>query len=150
MVTQNGAEGQEIGILFWGVLTLNRNSECFHDQREVDEAQEDHIEFLEAREDAAEALQSAKEPLDLIAFAVQGLVRLPSTLQRDRLIANSSQLGGGQRTGNNGHSVLDWFSQNEMPLGSAGQEGRDMPRSNYGQCPNSGRARKRRIFSRRW
>jgi len=51
------------------------------------------------------------------------------TLQRDRLMANSPQPGGGERTGNNGHSVLDWFSQNDMPLGGASQEGRDMPRS---------------------
>jgi len=52
-----------------------------------------------------------------------------STLQRDRLMANSSQLGGGEHTGNDGHSVLDWFSQNDMPLGGPSQEGRDMPRS---------------------
>ena len=32
-----------------------------------------------------------------------------STLQRDRFMANSPQLGGGKRTGNNGHSVLDWL-----------------------------------------
>jgi len=101
MVTQNGAEGQEIGILFWGVLTLNRNSECFHDQREVDEAQEDHIEFLEAREDAAEALQSAKQPLHLVAFAVHRLVELPrlqtiGTGWHDRNVAKiEHQLQGG-------------------------------------------------------
>ncbi len=62
-----------------------------------------------------------------------------STLQRDRLMANSPQLGGGERTGNNGHPVLDWFTQNDMPLGGASQESRDMPRSCYGQCPNIGR-----------
>lgn len=33
-----------------------------------------------------------------------------STLQRDRFMANSPQLGGEVRTGNNGHSVLDWFT----------------------------------------
>ena len=26
-----------------------------------------------------------------------------------------------------GHSVLDWFTQNDMPLGGASQESRDMP-----------------------
>src|SRR5271157_1144476 len=62
-----------------------------------------------------------------------------STLQRDRLMANSPQLGGGERTGNNGHPVLDWFTQNDMPLGGASQESRDMPRSCHGQCPNIGR-----------
>ena len=50
-----------------------------------------------------------------------------STLQRDRFMANSPQLGGGERTGNNAHSVLDWFTQNDMPLGGASQESRDMP-----------------------
>jgi hypothetical protein len=68
-----------LGVAFEGLGRVNtkQEPECFHDQGKVDEAQEDHIEFLEAREDAAEALQSAKKPLHLIAFAVHGLVQLP-------------------------------------------------------------------------
>src|SRR5208282_4340269 len=62
-----------------------------------------------------------------------------STLERDRFMGNSPQLGGGECTGNNGHSVLDWLTQNDMPLGGASQESHDMPRSCYGQCPNIGR-----------
>lgn len=54
-------------------------------------------------------------------------------------MANSPQLGGAERTGNNGHSVLDWFSQNNMPLGGTSQESRGMPAPFYGQCPNIGR-----------
>ena len=53
--------------------------------------------------------------------------RRVSTLQRDRLMANSPQLGGAERTGKTGHSVLDWFSQNNMPLGGTSQGSRGMP-----------------------
>ena len=60
-----------------GRVNTKQESECFHDQREVNEAREDYIEFLESREDAAKALQSAKEPLHFVAFAIHGLVQLP-------------------------------------------------------------------------
>src|SRR5271166_3606795 len=84
-----------------GRVNTKQEPECFHDQREVDEAQEDHIEFLEAREDAAEALQSAKQPLHLVAFAVHRLVELPrlqtiGTGWHDRNVAKiEHQLQGG-------------------------------------------------------
>lgn len=57
-------------------------------------------------------------------------------------MANSPSPGGGKRTGNNGHSVLDCFSQNDMPLGGTSQERRDMSGSSYGQYPNSGQKAK--------
>lgn len=47
------------------------------DQSEVEESQEEDIEFVEAREDATEALEPAKEPLHFIALAVKRLVVLP-------------------------------------------------------------------------
>jgi hypothetical protein len=56
------------------VLTL---SEGLDDQGEVEESEEDDIEFIEAGEDAAEAFESAEEPLDLVAFAVQGFIVEP-------------------------------------------------------------------------
>ncbi len=43
----------------------------------MDEGKEDDIEFVEAGEDAAEAFERPEERLDLIAFAVDGLVVLP-------------------------------------------------------------------------
>ncbi len=36
-----------------------------------------YIEFLEAGEDSAEAFESPEEPLDLVAFFVEGAVVLP-------------------------------------------------------------------------
>jgi len=56
------------------VLTL---TEGLDDQGEVEESEEDDIEFVEAREDAAEAFEPAEEPLDLVALAVQGLIVEP-------------------------------------------------------------------------
>jgi len=43
----------------------------------VEKGDEDDVEFLKSREDAAKSLQSAEEPLDLIAFLVEGAVVLP-------------------------------------------------------------------------
>ena len=50
------------------MLTL---TEGLDDQGEVEESEEDDIEFIESREDAAE------EPLHLVALAVQSLIILP-------------------------------------------------------------------------
>ena len=43
----------------------------------MDEGKVDDIEFVEAGEDAAEAFEPPEERLDLIVFAVDGLVVLP-------------------------------------------------------------------------
>src|SRR5208283_4576491 len=73
-----------------------------------------------------------------------------STLQRDRLMANSPQLGGAERTGKTGHSVLDWFSQNNMPLGGASQESRGNASLQLRAVPEYLQRRKRRIRSSYW
>jgi hypothetical protein len=44
-------------------LTKGLDDEC-----EVEESEEEAVEFLEAGEDSAVSLESAKEPLDLVAF----------------------------------------------------------------------------------
>src|SRR5271166_4516899 len=62
-----------------------------------------------------------------------------STLQRDRLMANSPQLGGGSAPGNNRHSVLDWYSQNNMPLESTSQGVVTRLAPVTVRCPNIGR-----------
>jgi hypothetical protein len=56
------------------VLTL---SQSLNDKGEVQESEEDHIEFLEAGEEAAEALQSTEEALNLVALLVESAVVLP-------------------------------------------------------------------------
>jgi hypothetical protein len=56
------------------VLTL---TEGLDDQGEVEESEEDDIEFIETGEDAAEAFEPAEEPLDLVALAVQSLIVEP-------------------------------------------------------------------------
>jgi hypothetical protein len=93
--------GRRVSHTQLGRVNTKQEPKSFHDQREVDEAQEDHIELLEAREDATEALQAAKQPLYLIAFAVYGLVQLPrlqtiGTGWHDRNVAKIQyQLQGG-------------------------------------------------------
>jgi putative ABC transport system substrate-binding protein len=52
-------------------------SKGFHDQREVNEGDKHHIEFLESREDAPESLQSAEQTLDLIAPLVHLAIVFP-------------------------------------------------------------------------
>ena len=49
----------------------------FDDEGEVEEAEEEDIEFLEAGEDSAEALESSEEALDFVAFFVEGAVVFP-------------------------------------------------------------------------
>ena len=49
----------------------------FDDEGEVEEAEEEDIEFLEAGEDSAEAFESPEEPLDFVAFLVESAVVLP-------------------------------------------------------------------------
>jgi hypothetical protein len=56
------------------VFTLAKG---FDDEGEVEEAEEEHVEFLEAGEEAAEALAPAEEPFDLVAFPVEDAVVLP-------------------------------------------------------------------------
>ena len=50
----------------------SHSSHCFYDKREVVKSDEDDVEFLKSQEDAVEAFESAEEPLDLVAFLVQG------------------------------------------------------------------------------
>jgi hypothetical protein len=56
------------------VLTLAKGLD---DKGEVEEGEEEHVEFLEAGEEAAEAFQPGEEPLDLIALLVESGVVLP-------------------------------------------------------------------------
>ena len=49
----------------------------FDDEGEVEEAEEEDIEFLEAGEDSAEAFESPEESLDFVAFFVEGAVIFP-------------------------------------------------------------------------
>ena len=56
------------------MLTL---SEGLHDKREVDEAEEEHVALVKPGEDAPEGFQAAKQPLHLVALAVQLPVVLP-------------------------------------------------------------------------
>ena len=50
----------------------------FDDEGEVEEAEEEDIEFLEAGEDSAEPLlKSPEEPLDFVALLVEGAVVFP-------------------------------------------------------------------------
>ena len=57
-----------------GVFTL---SERFDDESEVEEANEQHVEFLEPGEDSAEAFEPSEQPFDLVAFLVECAVVLP-------------------------------------------------------------------------
>ena len=56
------------------MLTL---TEGLDDQGEVEESEEDDVEFIEAGEDAAETFESTEESLDLVAFAIHGFIVLP-------------------------------------------------------------------------
>jgi len=58
----------------WGVFTLAKR---FDDEGEVEEAEEEDIEFLEAGEDSAEAFESPEEPLDFVALLVESAVVFP-------------------------------------------------------------------------
>ena len=49
----------------------------FDDEGEVEEAEEEDIEFLEAGEDSAKAFEPSEEPLDLVALFVECAVVLP-------------------------------------------------------------------------
>ena len=52
-------------------------SQRFDDEGEVEESEEEDIEFLEAGEDSTEAFEPPEEPLDLVALFVKGAVELP-------------------------------------------------------------------------
>jgi hypothetical protein len=56
------------------VFTL---SESFDDESEVEEADEQYVEFLEAGEDSTEALEPAEQSFDLVTFLVEGAVVFP-------------------------------------------------------------------------
>jgi hypothetical protein len=56
------------------VFTLAKG---FDDEGEVEEDEEEDIEFLEAGEDSAEVFESTEEPLDFVAFFVEGAVVFP-------------------------------------------------------------------------
>jgi len=47
------------------------------DQDEIDEGEEDYIEFFESGEDAAGTLKTWKSSLDFVPLAVHGFVVLP-------------------------------------------------------------------------
>ena len=49
----------------------------FDDEGEVEEAEEEDIEFLEAGEDSAEAFESPEESLDFVALLVESAVVFP-------------------------------------------------------------------------
>ena len=55
----------------------------FDDEGEVEEAEEEDIEFLEAREDSAEAFESPEEPLDFVALLVESAVVFPGSMRLD-------------------------------------------------------------------
>ena len=56
------------------MLTLSKG---FDDEGEVEEAEEEDIEFLEAGEDSAEAFEPPEEPLDFVALFVESAVVFP-------------------------------------------------------------------------
>jgi hypothetical protein len=56
-------------------------SEYFHDECEVEESEEEHVEFFEAGEDSAEASESSEEPLDLVAFPLKSAVEGPRMMR---------------------------------------------------------------------
>ena len=68
------------GIAPWSVFTLAQH---FNDECEVEEAEEEHVEFLEAGKDAAEALEPAEESLYLIALLVEGRSYSQGVIQFD-------------------------------------------------------------------
>lgn len=51
-----------------GVFTL---TELFDDECEVEESEEQNVEFLEAGEDSTEAFEAAEQSLDLVALLVE-------------------------------------------------------------------------------
>jgi hypothetical protein len=62
------------------VFTLAKR---FDAEGEVEEAEEEDIEFLEAREDSAEAFESPEEPLDFIALFVESAVVSHGSMRLD-------------------------------------------------------------------
>ena len=49
----------------------------FHDKREGDEAEEEHIKLVKPGEDSSEGFRAAEQPLSFVTFAVQLPVVLP-------------------------------------------------------------------------
>ena len=52
-------------------------TERFDDEGEVEESEEQNVEFLEAGEDSTEAFEAAEESLNLVALLVERAVILP-------------------------------------------------------------------------
>jgi hypothetical protein len=52
-------------------------SESFDDECEVEETEEEYVEFLEAREGSLEDLESEEESLDFVALLVESPVVFP-------------------------------------------------------------------------
>ena len=52
-------------------------SEGFDDEGEVEESDEEYVEFLEPGEDPAEALEPSEQSFDLVALLVESAVVLP-------------------------------------------------------------------------
>ena len=64
----------KVVLIIEDVFTL---SEGFHDKREGDEAEEEHVKLVKPGEDSSEGFQAAEQPLSLVTFAVQLPVVLP-------------------------------------------------------------------------
>ena len=62
------------GAMPRGVFTL---SKCFHDEGEVDKADEHQNDFVEARENPTKALQPTEQPRHFVATFVHYPVVLP-------------------------------------------------------------------------
>src|ERR1700720_492977 len=61
--------------VYYGVLT--QEAQPFHDQCEVDEPNEHHIELFEPCKDALEAFQPTEEPLNFVTTLIERFVVLP-------------------------------------------------------------------------
>jgi hypothetical protein len=58
-------------------------AECFDDESEVEESEEERVEFLEAGEDSAETFKATEQSLDLVALLVKGTVVVPGAMRLD-------------------------------------------------------------------
>lgn len=86
-------------------------SECFDDKGEVEEANEQHVEFLETGGGSVEAFEPTEQPFDLVAFLVEGSVIHSGSVRLD--------LGG--NTGTKHRSSTSW--RVSTLIGSIHQQG---------------------------
>jgi hypothetical protein len=56
------------------MLTLTKS---FNDEGEIEEAKEEHVEFLEASEGFAGPLEATEQPLDLVSLLLEDLIVVP-------------------------------------------------------------------------